>query len=415
MEILNIIKLAWNGLVTNKGRSFLTMLGIIIGVAAVIIIVSVGEGAQSLIFNQIKSLGSNLVSVLPGQGGDKGPPASVYGIVITTLKYDDAVSLLEGQNSIPHLAGVAAFALGNETVSYGNKQDTGISYNGTMTSYPQVIDRTLESGRFFNEQEEKGLAKVVVLGYTIKKDLFGDSDPIGESVKIGNEKFKVIGYFAYKGTVAFQDLDSQVYIPISTAQKVMLGINYVNRISIKVDSSDYIQEVMSEIRRTLQLRHHIKDAADDDFTVVSADQALAAIGGVTNAIKFVLAAVAAISLLVGGVGIMNTMYVIVKERTREIGLRKAIGAKPGNIRNQFLIESMFITTCGGIVGIILGMAITALIAVVIQSLGYYWELSFSPVAMVVGFLVSFIIGVLFGYYPAKSASQLPAIEALRYE
>jgi len=415
MEILNIIKLAWNGLVTNKGRSFLTMLGIIIGVASVIIIVSVGEGAQSLIYNQIKSLGSNLVAVLPGQGGDKGPPASVYGIVITTLKYDDALALIRGENAIPHLSQVAAFDLGSGTVSYGNKQDTGISYNGTMATYPDVIDRTIESGRFFNSEEEKDLAKVVVLGYTIKKDLFGDQDPVGQSVKINNEKFKVIGYFSYKGTVAFQDLDSQVYIPISTAQKIMLGNNYVSRISAKVDNSQYIQEVMSEISRTLQIRHHIQDATDDDFTVVSSDQALAAIGGVTDAIKFVLAAVAAISLLVGGVGIMNTMYVIVKERTREIGLRKAIGAKPSKIRNQFLIESIFITTCGGIVGILLGMGITTLIALVIRGLGYYWELSFSLSAMITGFLVSFIIGVVFGYYPAKTASQLPAIEALRYE
>ncbi len=415
MEILNIIKLAWNGLITNKGRSFLTMLGIIIGVASVIIIISVGEGAQSLIYNQIKSLGSNLVAVLPGQGGSKGPPASVYGIVITTLTYQDALALVQGSNAIPHLSEVAAFVLGDDTVSYLSKQETGVTYNGTMATYPDVIDRTLASGRFFNQQEEQGLAKVAVLGYTVKQNLFGDNDPVGQMVKLGNEKFKVIGYFNEKGTVAFQDLDNQVYIPISTAQKVMLGQNYINRISAKVDDSQYIQEVMDEMRRTLEIRHKIKDPVDDDFTVVSADQALAAIGGVTDAIKFVLAAVAAISLLVGGVGIMNTMYVIVKERTREIGLRKAIGAKPSNIRNQFLIESIFVTSCGGIIGILVGMAITAIVALVIQSLGYYWELSFSPVAMASGFFVCFFIGIIFGYYPAKTASQLPAIEALRYE
>jgi putative ABC transport system permease protein len=415
MDILNTIKLAWSGLTTNKGRSFLTMLGIIIGVASVIIIVSVGEGAQSLIYDQIKSLGSNLVAVLPGQGGDKGPPASAYGIVITTLKYEDALAFVEGPNAIPHLSAVAAFEMGNETISYGGKQETAVSYNGTMASYPVVIERTIASGRFFNTSEEKGLAKVIVLGYTVKKNLFGDTDPVGAMVKMGNEKFKVIGYFAYKGTVAFQDLDDQVYIPISTAMKVMTGNNYVNRISAKVDDSQYIGQVMDEMRTTLRLRHKIKNAADDDFTVVSADQALAAISGVTDAIKFVLAAVAAISLLVGGVGIMNTMYVIVKERTREIGLRKAIGAKPSRIRNQFLVESIFITVCGGTVGIVLGMAVTAVVAVVIQSLGYYWELSFSVNAMATGFLVSMVIGVIFGYFPAKRASLLPAIEALRYE
>jgi putative ABC transport system permease protein len=183
----------------------------------------------------------------------------------------------------------------------------------------------------------------------------------------------------------------------------------------KVDQDIYISQVIEDIKKTLRVRHKIKNPEDDDFTVASSDQALAAIGGVTNAIKFVLAAVAAISLLVGGVGIMNTMYVIVKERTREIGLRKAIGAKPGNIRNQFLVESVFITTCGGIIGIVIGMGITALIALIIRGLGYYWELSFSPEAMIAGFSVSFIIGVAFGYFPAKKASNLPAIEALRYE
>jgi len=414
MEIINIVKLAWNGLITNKGRSFLTMLGIIIGVASVIIIVSAGAGAQSLIYNQIRSLGSNLVAVLPGQGGGNGPPASVYGIVITTLKYDDAVALSQGPNAIPHLSKVAAFAIGQGTISYGGKQ-IGASYNGTQSAYPQVIERKLAGGRFFNVEEEKNLAKVTVLGFNVKKDLFGDKDPVGEMVKINNEKFKVIGYFEYKGTVAFQNLDGQVYMPISTAQKIMLGNNHVNRISGKVDEDKYVAQVMDEMRRTLRVRHKIKDQEDDDFTVVSADQALSAIGGVTDAVKFVLAAVAAISLLVGGVGIMNTMYVVVKERTREIGLRKAIGAKPGKIRNQFLIESIFITTCGGIIGILFGMAITGLIALVIRSLGYYWELSFSPESMITGFLVSFVIGVIFGYYPAKKASNLPAIEALRYE
>ena len=411
---MNIIKLAWNGLVTNKGRSFLTMLGIIIGIASVIIIVSAGAGAQSLIYNQIRSLGSNLIGILPGQGGDKGPPASVYGVVITTLKYDDAKALVQGPNAVPHLSEMAAFVIGQGTISYGSKQISA-PFNGTTASYPRVVDRTIASGRFMNEQEEKSLAKVVALGYNVKNDLFGDKDPVGEMVKIDNEKFRVIGYFNYKGTVAFQNLDAYVYVPILTAQKILLGTNYLSRMSGKVDESKYVPQVIDDIKKTLRVRHKIKNPEDDDFTVASSDQALAAIGGVTNAIKFVLAAVAAISLLVGGVGIMNTMYVIVKERTREIGLRKAIGAKPGNIRNQFLVESVFITTCGGVIGIVIGMGITALIAVVIRSLGYYWELSFSPEAMIAGFSVSFIIGVTFGYFPAKKASNLPAIEALRYE
>lgn len=414
MEILNVIKLAWNGLLTNKGRSFLTMLGIIIGVSSVIIIVSAGAGAQSLIYDQVRSLGSNLVGVLPGQGGTNGPPASVYGVVITTLTYEDAVAMVTGPNAIPHLVAVTAYARGQETVTYANK-NVNVPLNGVMAMYPKVIDQTIQEGRFYSDEEEKNMAKVAVLGYQVKNDLFGDQDPIGKIVKVGNEKLQVIGYFAQKGTVAFQNLDDQIYVPISTAQKVILGVHYVGVIRAKVDSDTYVDQVMEDMRRTLRVRHHIKDPADDDFSVVSSNAALSAIQSVTNAITTVLATVAAISLLVGGVGIMNIMLVVVAERTREIGLRKAIGAKPSNIRNQFLVESVFVTLCGGIIGIMLGMLVTTIVALIIRALGYNWELSFSMNAMMAGVGVSSAIGIIFGYYPAKKASQLPAIEALRYE
>lgn len=414
MEILNIIKLAWNGLVTNKGRSFLTMLGIIIGVASVIIIISVGNGAQSLIYNQISSLGSNLVGVLPGKGGGNGPPAAVLGVVITTLKYEDAVAMVQGPNAIPHLVAATAYVRDQKNVGIGNKS-VNVPINGVMAMYPKVIDQIIEAGRFFNEREEKDLSKVVVLGSQVKDELFGQQDPLGMSVKIGTEKFRVIGVFAEKGTVAFQNLDNQVFVPISTAQKILTGVRHAGFIRAKVDSDVYVDQVLADIRRTLRLRHRITNPDDDDFTVVSSNSALATIENVTNVIKFVLAAVAAISLLVGGIGIMNIMLVVVTERTREIGLRKAIGAKPRNIRNQFLLESIFVTSCGGILGILLGMLITFLVAVVIISLGYRWELSFSLSAILTGLIVAQGIGIIFGYYPARKASNLNAIEALRYE
>ncbi len=414
MEFLNVIKLAWTGIITNKGRSFLTMLGIIIGVAAVIIIISVGAGAQSLITNQISSLGSNLVGVLPGNGGKNGPPAAVLGVVITTLKYEDVVAMTEGPGAIPHLLAATGYARGQGNVSFQNNS-VNVPYNGVMASYPRVIDMKIEDGRFFNEQEEKDLSRVVVLGSEVKKDLFGNADPIGQTVKIENGKYQVIGYFAEKGTVAFQNLDKQIYLPVVTVQKVITGNRYLGLIRAKVDQDIYIDQVMDDMSKMLRFRHHIKDSADDDFTVQSANNALAAIQNVTNVIKFVLAAVAAISLLVGGIGIMNIMLIVVAERTREIGLRKAVGARPHNIRNQFLIESVVVTSCGGLIGILLGLGITTLVALVIRALGYHWDLSFSTEAILTGIIVSQSIGIVFGYYPARRASNLNAIEALRYE
>ncbi len=415
MEILTNIKQAWNGLITNKGRSFLTMLGIIIGVASVIIIISVGSGAQSLIYGQIRRLGSNLIGVLPGKGGDKGPPVAAFGIVITTMKYEDALALQNGPYAVPHLAGLTPIVASQGNVSYKTKTINN-AFNGVSASYPNVIERTLQSGRFFNEKEEKDLSKVVVLGSKVAEDLFeSNEDPIGKNIKINQEKFRVIGIFSEKGSVAFQNLDEILYIPIITAQKIMLNRNYINRMSIKVDQDKYVDQVMEDIRITLRIRHHIINPDDDDFTVVSSEQALSAISGVTDILKFTLAAVAAISLLVGGIGIMNIMLVVVAERTREIGLRKAIGAKPRHIQKQFLLEAIFITLCGGMIGTIIGIAITTLIAIIIKSLGYDWELSFSFQAILAGLSVASTIGLVFGFYPARKASRLPAIEALRYE
>lgn len=392
----------------------MTMLGIIIGVSAVIIIVSAGGGAQSLIYNQIQSLGTNLVGVLPGKGGDNGPPAAALGVVITTLKYEDAQAMVSGPNAIPHLKAITAYARGQEQVSYLNKS-VNVPFFGVMSMYPQVIDQKIDVGRFFTVQEEKNLSKIVVLGSKVKTDLFGSSDAIGKTIRIGHEKFQVIGVFQPKGVVGFQNLDDNVFIPISTAQKIMLGVNHVNLIRGKVDSDQYIDQVLDDMARLIRIRHHIKNPDDDDFTVVSANKALSSIQNVTNIIKFVLAAVAAISLLVGGIGIMNIMLVSVTERTREIGLRKAIGARPFHVRNQFLIEAVFVTTCGGLIGIIFGMLVTFIIALIIRSMGYYWDLAFSLTAILSGVLVSQAIGILFGYYPASKASKLPAIEALRYE
>ncbi|MFA4941002.1 MAG: ABC transporter permease [Patescibacteria group bacterium] len=402
-------------LLANKVRSFLTMLGIIIGVGAVIIIMSVGAGAQSLILSQIKTFGTNLVGVLPGETDDEGPPASAMGIVITTLTYEDAMALRDKKNA-PHLIGVVAYSNGVGTASWGSQSyDTNLS--GCTVDMIKVEGGEVESGRFFNEEEEKNLAKVVVLGSTVKNELFGSSDAVGQRIKIKKHTFEVIGIMKERGTVAFQDYDDKIFLPVRTMQKLMLGVNHINLLRAKVDYEDNTEEAMEEIKVTLRDRHDISDqsGADDDFTVRSAAQALDMIKTITNALRYFLAAMAALSLIVGGIGIMNIMLVSVTERTREIGLRKAVGASSFNIMSQFLVEAITLTLIGGIIGIIGGTILSLLISVIANLLGYDWEFSVSAISIILATGVSSLVGLVFGIYPASKASNLDPIVALQYE
>ena len=409
------IRTAVIALLANKARSFLTMLGIIIGVAAVIIIMSVGAGAQSLILSQVKSLGTNLVGVLPGGSDEEGPPSSVMGIVITTLTYDDAKALAK-QNNVPHLTAVTAYYKGVATLSWGdNSYDTNL--NGTTVSYLDVEGGDIAQGRLFSTEEETNLARVVVLGSTVKKELFGDSEAIGQHIKIKKQNFEVIGVMKERGKVAMQDYDDQVFLPIKSMQKLIAGVNHVSMIRGKVDSDENIDKTLDDMKITLRERHDIKDqtGADDDFTVRSAAQAVEMIAKVTNALRYFLAAIAALSLVVGGIGIMNIMLVSVTERTREIGLRKAIGANKQSILLQFLCEAMTITVIGGSIGIIGGLIISFLVSVVFNALGYDWEFSISLFSILLAVLISAAIGIAFGLFPANRASNLEPVEALRYE
>ena len=409
--VLNSLK----NLRQNKRRSFLTALGIIIGVSSVIAIVSIGDGAQNLILDQVKSFGPTLVGVLPGKSEDKGPPASVYGINITTLTYEDALALNDPAN-VPNVVAVAAYVNDSKTVSWDANQITA-TIKGTTVGYLEVEQAEVAAGRFFTDDEEAGVARVVVLGPTVANDLFGETNPLGRTIKIGNQAFEVIGVMKAKGTVGFQNNDNQVILPLTTEQKLILGINYINLLRFKVASAADVPQAMDMTKLTLRERHGINDSsgANDDFTVRSSAEAIETIKTVTNGLKFFLAAMAALSLLIGGIGIMNIMLIRVAQRTREIGLRKAVGANNHDIMWQFLVESGVITLVGGLIGIVLGELLSVVIAAVVNSLGYAWGWGWSWFSIIISVSISIAIGLIFGLYPAWRASKLDPIEALRHE
>lgn len=411
MNLLENIHSVWHLIGRNKVRSFLTMLGIIIGVMAVIIVMSVGAGAQSLILNQIKSLGSNLVGVLPGKAEEKGPPASVFGVVITSLKDDDIKALLR---QYPHFTAATSYVKGAETVTWG-EQKIDTTFVGVDAQLIEVEDAKVARGRFFTEDENRSLARLAVLGSQTAKDLFGDQDPTGAQIKIKKTAFNIIGVMAPRGTSGFQNQDNQIYVPLQTAQKLLLGIDYISFARLKVDAADKVEEAMDYARTILRERHKIEDPENDDFNVRSMAQGLEAITNVTNGLKFFLVAVAAIALIVGGVGIMNIMLAAVQERTREIGLRQAVGATRRHIIVQFLVETVMITSLGGLIGIVLGVLISYAVARVAVSQGYDWNFVVSFSSILVGVVVSVAVGLIFGLLPARRASRLDPIEALRYE
>ncbi len=412
-DVKQSLSLALRSLTSNKMRSFLTILGIIIGVGAVIVIMSVGAGAQSLILNQLDSFGSDLIAVLPGQSDEKGPPSQAFGITVTTLKYSDAKELIKPEN-VANVKAVAAYYQASVKSSWRqNKHDTQL--NGTTDNYFEVEGGEIESGRFFTEEEVSGAARVAVLGSDAAEELFGSTNPLGQRIKVKNQSLEVIGVMKSRGKVAFSDYDDQIVAPLVFVQKMIAGVNHVSFIRVKLGEKADVDQALEEIKQTLRETHNIEDPIDDDFSVRSFRDALEMIMTITNALRYFLAAMAALSLLVGGIGIMNIMLVSVTERTREIGLRKAIGATSNQILRQFILESIFLTLIGGLIGIIGGVSLSYLVAVVANLLEYDWTFSISIVALMTAILISMIIGIVFGYYPARRASRLNPIEALRYE
>jgi len=396
----------------NKMRSFLTSLGIIIGISAVIIIMSVGAGAHSLIANQIQGMGSDLIGILPGASEDNGPPAAVMGINITTLTLDDAQEIEKDVTEISH---AAAYLRGTATVTWQNKvEDT--SFVGITGNYIEVeTGAEVFSGRFISEEESNQISKSVVLGSSVAEELFGTTNPIDQRVKINKESFRVIGVMKERGTAGFQDQDDQVFISLTTAQKLMLGVSHISMIRARTVGNPNMDFVVEKVKSVLREQHNIDDPTGDDFTVRSQEESLNTLESITGALNYFLAMVAAISLLVGGIGIMNIMLVSVSESTKEIGLRKAVGATRQDISSYFLIQTLIITSLGGLIGIVIGVFVSYIISLVVNYLNYDWDFVISLSSIVIAVVFTLLVGLSFGWYPAKKAAKLDPIDALRYE
>lgn len=423
MNFYTTIKMTVRSLLSRKGRSALTMLGIVIGVAGVIVIISLGAGAQSLVLGQVNKLGSNLLSIQPGKSDPSGPPAQVFGIVITTLVDTDA-DALRSPAQVPHAAAVSALVRGSGTVSWENKSiDT--NFVGTDSGYSGVTNFTMQEGVFMNSAEADASANVVVLGSSVSNQLFGGTgvDPIGQVIKVRNASqtsaggipLRVIGVITPRGSAFFQDQDDQIFLPLAIGQKQLLGINHLQAISIKVDTAENIDQTISDITTVLKQRHHILTDDNIDFTVRNQATAVNLLTTITSALSLFLTSMAAIALIVGGIGILNIMLATVAERTREIGLRKAVGATNSMIMKQFLLEAGTLTSIGGIIGIILGVIVSYLMAVLMKYMGFDWDFVISITSVVLAVGVSILTGVIFGLYPSFKASKLDPIEALRYE
>ncbi len=392
----------------NTSRSLLTILGIIIGIAAVIVMLSIGQGAQGYVLNQVANLGSDVLFVESGNGGG-GPPSPFTQQV---LHLSDAETL---EKRGPFFV-VSSTIITNAAVT-AQENSTFTDIAGCDENQLEIFPAELASGRFIDHEDVTSHARVAVLGWDIAKDLFGDQDPIGQRVTIKNLPARVIGVVTPQGSKFFSNLDKRIYLPVTTTQRELLNVDYVSYIALK--SVGDIEIAKDEARAILRDTHAIDnpngDTSKDDFTVSSQSDAVNTIAGVGLALTLLLASIAAISLIVGGIGIMNMMLVAVTERTREIGLRKAIGGTERNILNQFLLEAVMLTLGGGVLGITSGVLLSFLASLAISAFVDGWAFIIPPSAVVASFIVATVVGIAFGYYPAKRAAKLDPIEALRYE
>ncbi len=394
---------AFTSMITHKMRSMLSMLGILIGVGAVIAMMAIGTGAQKSIADRLASLGSNLLMVMPGSQNSRGVALAAGTVTRFTVEDVAAISLL------PDVRHVSGNANGRAQVVYGGK-NWNTSVQGTGVDYPDIHAAKPAYGRFFTADEVKKREKVAIIGATVIKNIYGSANPIGTVMKINRVNFVVIGVLPVKGSSGFRDEDDAVVIPVSTAMYRLLGKQFVDNIDVEATDMDKMDSVSAGISNVIIKRHQLSGSKLDSFSIRNMADMQAALKSTTNTMSLLLGFIAAISLVVGGIGIMNIMLVSVTERTKEIGLRKAIGAQRMDILLQFLIESIVMTSFGGIIGIIMGAG-TAIIVSTITG----WVVIISPISVILAVGFSILIGVSFGFFPAVRASQLNPIEALRFE
>lgn len=406
MRVLNLLKIATKAIVLNKTRTLLTMLGIIIGVASVIAMLAIGEGSKESIRSTISAMGSNMITVRPG--ADDSGPARGSGGDVQTLVLEDYEKIKQDADLLNAITPVVNS--GGQVINGSNNWPSSIY--GVNPDYLSIKVVGLQSGSMFTDAEVKSASKVALIGQTVVDNVFPDGqDPVGQMIRFNNIPFKVIGVLEEKGENTFgQDQDDVVIAPFTTVQKRILAIDYLNQIMASAVSEDDAPAAVEQVTEILRAQHKLLDSEDDDFTVRSMEELISTFSSTSEMLTILLVAVASISLLIGGIGIMNIMYVSVKERTKEIGLRMAVGAKGADILMQFLIEAILISITGGVIGVLLGLGATVFIEEFLN-----WPTSVALYSIIISFAVCAITGIFFGWYPARKASALDPITALRYE
>ena len=407
--------LAFEAIKKHKVRSVLTMLTISIGIAAVVMIFAAGAGLRGFIAGEIAVFGTDIVEIetkVPnvGKTSTENAQGQALGITITTFKNKDLDAIRKDEN----ITAIYGAVMGQEAVGYREELKKmmlmGVSYEA-----PDVDNTEVKSGRFFSREEENGLAQVAVLGFEAKKKLFGDDEAVGESISIKGKKYRVVGVMAERGAAFIMNLDDIIYLPLKTMQKRLLGIDHITFAVAKMKDGSQGKQTQDRLIEVMREQHDITDPIKDDFAVNTMDEAQDMMGNIISSITSLLVALVCISLVVGGVGIMNIMYVSVAERTFEIGLRKAVGAKRKDILWQFLSEALLITLGGGIIGVILGAILAFIVKIVAVNYGLMWtyQISLTSILIAVGFSV--VVGLVFGIYPARQAARLEVVDALRRE